>query len=81
MAPDYPDGMVIAVRAPSSPPDIPDGAPCVFMDPRGGETFKLLSRSTEGTIVGVPINYRHKAIIMSKGVEISYIVLGGLVIS
>lgn len=82
MAPDYPDGCMIALRKPSDKRIVPNGAPCVFR--QGGlgsdeRTFKILRETKRGEIIGWPLNPEHDPVVFKRNeVDIEYVVLGVL---
>lgn len=79
MAPDYPDRSRIAMRRWNGD-KLPEGTPCVFQTGAGEHvehTFKLLRRTSDGNILGWPLNPEHAPIIFrGRQFEIEYIVLG-----
>lgn len=78
MAPEYPDGSRIALRAWNGMP-LPDGAPCVFRTGQGEHVernFKLYATAPDGLIVGWPLNREHPIVVFKRTPVIEYIVLG-----
>lgn len=89
MDPEWPDGTLVAVRAPATPIEmLPDLAPVVFADQlRPGEhTFKLLQveyaprdRAKVRAILGIPVNRTHRTIVWRPGeVSVKFLVVGAI---
>jgi hypothetical protein len=70
MEPEYRSGEIIACRTPKNVDDLPEGTPCIIRD-ADGQTFKLLRRSIDGSVIGDPINKSHRVIVFKKTREVS----------
>ena len=77
MSPDYPDGCLIALRAPKNPGAIRNNTPCI-MATSEGQTFKLFRRSKTGSVFGLPINPDHDPVSFApdETPEVPWVVLG-----
>lgn len=80
MEPEYSSGEIIACRVPKDVNDLPEGTPVIIRD-EDGETFKLLRRAIDGTVIGEPINRRdHHMIVFkhSRDLRVPFVVVGKL---